>query len=123
MVVEYVSNRIGHAEYHLHVRRNEIEQVGHWIGVRLDESSMPSPNVLSPVGAIVTVSTPTRVFTRQIVNGDSFSTQHAPVAHFGLGDSTVVDAITVRWPDGTEAHVAEPQIDRYYRGREMVFDE
>lgn len=31
-----------------------------------------------------------------------------PVAHFGLGDATTVDLVTVTWPDGTAVALLNP---------------
>ena len=110
LVVEYRSDRLGHAEYVLHVFRNEIADRGHWIGLRLEESTYGR----SPVGAKVTVRTKAGTMTKQIVNGDSFSTQHAPVAHFGLGQLDSVESLDVIWPDGEAREFETPQLDRYY---------
>ena len=30
-----------------------------------------------------------------------YGSQNQMLAHFGLGDATVVDSLVVRWPDGT----------------------
>jgi hypothetical protein len=31
-----------------------------------------------------------------------------PVAHFGLGDATAVERVTVTWPDGTAVVLLNP---------------
>jgi hypothetical protein len=115
LVVEYRSDRRGHAEYTLHVLRNEVTDVGRWIGLRLDDAATGR----SPVGVTVTVRGTRRTRTKQIINGDSFSTQHAPVAHFGLDADEQVQYLEAVWPDGYEARIESPQFDRYYSGGDL----
>jgi hypothetical protein len=38
--------------------------------------------------------------TRWIVTGDSFLAQHAPAAHFGLGEANSVRSVEITWPGG-----------------------
>jgi len=115
LVMEYRSDRLGHVEYTLHVLRNEIANPGQRIGVRLEEVSAGR----SPVGATVFMRTSTRTLTKHIVNGDSFSTQHAPVAHFGLGHAEAVESLEVAWPDGSQASIKSPRMGRYYSSQDL----
>lgn len=82
----------------------------HWITVQLRESSEPG---FSPNGAKVTIVDDLgRSQSRWIVTGDSFLAQHAPAAHFGLGEATQVKTIEVVWPNGkTERHQADGAVD------------
>jgi hypothetical protein len=34
--------------------------------------------------------------------------------HFGLGDTTKVDALEIHWPDGTKEKVQLPAVDRIF---------
>jgi hypothetical protein len=52
------------------------------------------------IGAIVRVTTGATTMTRLITAGASFIGQEPAEAHFGLGDATQADALTVEWPDG-----------------------
>jgi len=54
------------------------------------------------VGAIVTVETDRGVWTDWMTSGDGYSSRQEPCLFFGLGDSTEVKQITVRWPDASE---------------------
>jgi len=38
--------------------------------------------------------------------------QHPTTLHFGLGASTHVDSIEVRWPNGATRTIQNPDIDR-----------
>ncbi|MCH8047349.1 MAG: ASPIC/UnbV domain-containing protein, partial [Planctomycetes bacterium] len=69
----------------------------------------------SPVGAKITVYTANRKHVGQIITGESIHAQHAPVQHFGLGRTTRVEKIEVRWPNGGPLRVIDnPAIDRYH---------
>jgi ASPIC and UnbV/FG-GAP-like repeat len=96
--------------YKLHLLRNRADRAGrHWVGVRLTGG----PDV-SPLGAKVTVTYPGGVRTNAVVSGDSYSAQHAPVLHFGLGDVTDIDKIDIRWPNGEVTTLDAPAVDAYH---------
>jgi hypothetical protein len=94
----------------LQVYQNTLSDVGHWIGVRLNESS-GNP---SPVGARVTVRQAGGTQVRLIVTGDSHRAQHDTVAHFGLGSAAEVEAIEVRWPNGQVTTLSRPTAGQYH---------
>lgn len=106
-----------------HVFANEIEtdQPGNWFSVRLRESAGPGR---SPNGAKVAITDDRgRTQTRWIVTGDSFLCQHAPVAHFGLGEAKGVNLIEVTWPGGkAERHEVNLGLNRSVtiRGEALV---
>jgi hypothetical protein len=57
----------------------------------------PNPRA---IGALVRVSTGATTMTRLITAGTSFMGQEPAEAHFGLGDATQVDVLTIEWPNG-----------------------
>ncbi len=96
--------------YKIHLLRNRADQTDrHWVGVRL----AGAPGV-SPLGAQVTVTYADGVRTNSVVSGDSYSAQHAPVLHFGLGGVETIDSIEVRWPGGKVTTLDAPAIDAYH---------
>lgn len=62
-------------------------------------------------GAIVTLFGRTTQ-RRAIDAGSGYLCQMEPVAHFGLGTDSQVDAIEVRWLDGTKAIVEMPSVNQ-----------
>lgn len=89
--------------------RNIRPGVGHHLRVAL---RAPSPNTRA-VGATVEVRAGARTQTRALSVGGSFLSSSEPILHFGLGDATAVDAIEVRWPDGTRSTMTGPiEVDR-----------
>ncbi len=110
LVVEYHAKNRREVRYKLHVLRNTLETDRHWIGVRLTDAPGRSP-----IGARVTVSYAGGKQIGRVVTGDSFSSQHAPTLHFGLGDTDRVDAIEVQWLDGNVGRIDRPGTGRYHR--------
>jgi hypothetical protein len=53
---------------------------------------------------------------REIKASGGYMSFDAPVAHFGLGETTRVDRIRVRWPDGAETEASGP-FDAGYHSR------
>ena len=94
----------------LHVYRNQLETGNHWIGVRLQEEGRGR----SPVGATVTVRTPSRSHVGRVVTGETLMGQHATTLHFGLGQSEKVESIEVLWINGATRVIRDPEIDRYH---------
>lgn len=94
----------------LHLFRNQTGASGNWIGVRLRESG---PG-FSPMGAKITLFAPGGRQMRHVVTGDSYRSQHAPTAHFGLGGQTRVEQVEIRWPNGLIRRLVKPAINRYH---------
>jgi hypothetical protein len=94
----------------LRVFRNTVPDAGNWIGFRLRQIG-PSP---SPIGARISINTADGSQFRQIVTGDSYRSQHATTAHFGLGSQSNVLSAEIRWPNGTMQRVERPVANRYH---------
>jgi enediyne biosynthesis protein E4 len=96
----------------VHVYRNVLTGTNNWIGVRVpDQPGLPVP------GTKITLRTPAGNRIAQLVNGDSYSSQHASVKHFGLGALDRVDAIEVRWQNGAVQTIRQPAINQYHTAR------
>lgn len=54
----------------------------------------------SAIGAVVTVQAGNTLLTRQVSGGEGYLVEPSPILHFGLGNMTKVDKLTVRWPAG-----------------------
>jgi hypothetical protein len=66
-------------------------------------------------GALVRLYAGGRVQTRAIDAGSGYLCQMEPVAHFGLGETTVVEQVEVQWLDGTVLTLENLEIDRLLR--------
>ena len=79
------------------VLRNEIATPGHWLIVKLKGKGKNT----NAIGAVIAVSTGTTRQLRLVQSGTSYISQDDMRQHFGLGAASRVDAIEVKWPDGT----------------------
>jgi hypothetical protein len=77
--------------------RNELAAPGNWLIVRLKGTGQNT----GAIGAIVTVRAGQLTMKRVVQAGSSYISQEDKRPHFGLGTATIVDAVEVRWPDGT----------------------
>jgi enediyne biosynthesis protein E4 len=99
-----------------HLYKNNWQNAGNWIGFRLREEG----GGFTPIGARVNLTlNDGRVLKRVLVTGDSFRSQSAPVAHFGLGADSSVKQVEIIWSNGTVKRIAAPPINQYHavRGR------
>jgi enediyne biosynthesis protein E4 len=70
------------------------------------------------VGARVTIDCGGRRRVAERVGGGSYQSASDPRLHFGLGESSTVESVDVRWPSGQVDHHARLSADREYRLRE-----
>jgi hypothetical protein len=79
----------------------------HWLGLELRSRTRDA------LGARVTVQSGSRTWVRECQSGGSVLSAQDPRVLVGLGTTTRVDRLTVRWPDGrTDVH-SNPPLDRY----------
>jgi hypothetical protein len=109
VVVEF--NYGSRLPFEIHVLENQLETDHHWIGVRLGEEK----NGHSAMGTTVVLRSAGGEQVAKILSGDSFVSQHALTAHFGIGSLTKVESIEVIWIDGTRRKLVNPTIDQYHR--------
>ena len=77
---------------------------GHWLEVQLE--------TFSP-GALVTAVLPDgRKLVREVLAGSSYLSSEDPRVHFGLGESTLVRELSVRFPGGRETRRTDLAVDR-----------
>ena len=79
------------------VYRNVAPNRGRWLGVRPVDPALKR----DAYGAEVRVRVGARTRAAWFNPAESYLCSSEPCTHFGLGDAAKVDAIEVRWPDGT----------------------
>jgi len=89
---------------------------GHWLQIDLDGLA---PN-RDAVGAVVTITTSQGSQTRQVSRGNAFLSCSSPVLHFGLGNVTTVDRVTIRWPSGRRQFLTDVAADQRLYVREST---
>jgi len=92
----------------LRVYKNTLTEAGNWIGFRFREQTR------SPLGVRVALHYNGQSAVREIVTGDSFRSQHANTVHFGLGESSKVDSVEIRWPSGEALTLHEPALNCFH---------
>lgn len=79
------------------VLHNRMTNAGNWLLVRLKGTGKNT----NAIGAVVTVKAGAVVQMSLVQSGTSYISQDDMRRHFGLATAAQVDAIEVRWPDGT----------------------
>jgi len=85
--------------------RNTGSGHGHWLTVRL------APDAAA-ISASVRVRTGAQVQRRDVIAGRSYLAGTPAEVHFGLGATTLVDEVRVRWRDGSETVLTDVAADR-----------
>src|SRR5262249_53402414 len=65
------------------------------------------------IGARLTATASRRKLTRELYPYNSFRSQMPSRVHFGLGDATRIDRLTVRWPSGTVQTLDDVAADQH----------
>jgi enediyne biosynthesis protein E4 len=78
---------------------------GHYLNVVLE----PTESNRSGIGGRVTVNAGGRKRIAEVMGGNSFYSQHSSTLHFGLGTTSKVDGVEIRWPNGKTQTV--PSVD------------
>jgi hypothetical protein len=115
--VDVVINCLDHTPVLL---RNVNDDHNHWVGILLI-GGPKSPR--DAVGSTVWLTAGGERQRGDVMSGGSFESSNDFRLHFGLGESTTVDKVEIRWPDGKKETVALPGVDRYYaieEGKGMV---
>jgi len=74
--------------------RNEVGKHRHWLQVEL----VGTKSNRDAVGARVIAVNKGKLQMREVILGDGYGSQNSLRQHFGLGDATTLDELTVKWP-------------------------
>ncbi len=91
--------------------RNTVAPGRHWIQFALEGSASNR----SAIGARVEVQWNGRRQVQEVVAASGFAAQNDRVLHFGLGDSSGIDRVVIRWPSGRQQTIEHPQVDARHR--------
>ncbi len=98
---------VGNRDGPIQLLRNELGAGQHWLQLRLEY-----PLLDPPTGARVTLEAGGRTQRRWVMGTASYGGSSSSDVHFGLGDATRVDQVTIRWPHGQEQRVGPLEVDR-----------
>jgi enediyne biosynthesis protein E4 len=96
------------------VLQTNPDKKNHWVSFQLEGTKS---NRLA-LNARVTVRTGKVSQMGEVLSGGSYLSQSDLRLHFGLGDASVVDGVTVKWPDGVEQSFEHVVGDKFYRLKE-----
>jgi hypothetical protein len=87
---------------------NTIAPGRHWLALDLEGTASNR----SAIGACVEVRWNGQRQVQEVSGGSGFSAQNDRRLHVGLGASSAVDAVEIRWPSGRTQTIDHPEIDR-----------
>lgn len=94
---------------------NETANRNHWLGLHVVGQN--GRDLLGTQVAIVMGKD--RVLKRRVRTDGSYLSANDPRVLVGLGQLTSVDAVRVRWPDGSQQEFKTPSVDRYITIKEQ----
>ncbi len=93
------------------LRNDGANRAGHWLGVRLiGDVKRKSPR--DAIGATILCTAGGKTRRAEVASGRSYNSQSDLRAHFGLGKTTKVDRLEVRWPNGKAEQYVIKAVDR-----------
>ncbi|MCH9035112.1 MAG: ASPIC/UnbV domain-containing protein, partial [Planctomycetes bacterium] len=95
-------------ESSFHCFMNPGLEEGHWIIVRLEGTQSNRFGI----GARVEATAGDDKFVAEVLTTTSAFTALQPQVHFGLGDATMIDELSIRWPSGIVTSLADVTVDR-----------
>ena len=91
--------------------RNSVVPGRHWIQFGLEGTT----GNRSAIGARVEVQWNGRRQVQEVTAASGFAAQNQRPLHFGLGSSTVIDRVVIRWPSGRRQTIERPAVDTFHR--------
>ena len=85
-----------------------------WITIALEGTKSNR----SAIGAKVTIEAGGRRQVAEVRSGGSYLSHNDRRVHFGLGDATTVERVSIRWPLGAIEDAKQLAADRFYTARE-----
>jgi hypothetical protein len=87
---------------------NLAANTNHWLGIR----AIGTKSNRDGIGAQLSVFAGGRKYTQEVRSGSSYISSNDLRLHFGLGSTTEVDRVEVRWPSGLHENFDPPGLDR-----------
>jgi hypothetical protein len=96
------------------IYKNTVQPGRHWIDLELEGG----PSNRSAIGARVALYWNDQVQIQEVSGGSGFSAENQRRLHYGLGSTSAVDRVEIRWPSGRQQRLDKPAIDRLHRVKE-----
>ncbi len=93
------------------ILKNVSSTTNHWLSVRLvGDPSRKVPR--DAIGAIVYVTTGKLRQRQDVISGGNYASNNEMTLHFGLADTTKVDKLEIKWPDGQLETIPLATVDK-----------
>ena len=79
---------------------NQVRSANRWIAIR----TVGTKSNRDGIGARISVTAGTRTLVDEVRSGSSYNSSSDLRVHFGLGSSTKVNSVQIRWPSGLQEH-------------------
>jgi hypothetical protein len=86
---------------------NEVRSSNHWIAIK----TVGTKSNRDGIGARITVKIGKRTLVDEVRSGSSYDSNSDMRVHFGLGSSTKIDELRIRWPSGLVERFDNPRGD------------
>jgi hypothetical protein len=86
----------------------------HWIKFNLVGGAVNGFSSRNAMGAIVKIYGPWGVQVREVRAGEGYGIHNSFTVHFGLGQNTAIDSMSVQWPSGIVDHLLTLSSDASY---------
>ncbi|HEV2118434.1 MAG TPA: CRTAC1 family protein [Terriglobales bacterium] len=93
---------------------NQVHSGNHWIEIK----TVGTTSNRDGIGARITVKLGKRILVDEVRSGSSYDSNSDMRVHFGLGPSTKVDNLQIRWPSGLVERFANLTVDSIHTLRE-----
>ena len=101
-------------------RNKSVESNGyHYLRIALEGNDQN----IRCFGARALVFTDGKVQMQELTNVRGYMSSCEPVLHFGLGKTSIVDSVIVRWPGGKKTVLQKPKVDRTIHLKESKANE
>ena len=87
---------------------NQVRTPNHWIGIKTEGTKSNRDGI----GARIRVKTDARILVDEVRSGSSYDSNNDRRVHFGIGTSTRIIWIELRWPSGLTELFENPPIDQ-----------
>jgi len=93
---------------------NQIRASYHWIAIR----TVGTKSNRNGIGARVSVKTASRILVDEVRSGSSYISNSDMRVHFGLGASTKIEYVEIRWPSGLVEKFKDLAVDAIHTVKE-----
>ncbi len=101
-------------EYNTIIYQNEFENENNWIKIKLEGQNA----AIDGYGTHITVKSQNRSLMKEVDGGSSYLSHCAAITHFGLGQLTSIDLLSIKWPGGNEMEIKNVPLNSFVTIRE-----